>query len=122
MIVKLNDVLEALYFVNDETQYYYNIKTEQVIMLMDGMMTKKMLQLRDHIIDEYYEDYIVLPGKYEINEYTMMENFIDELNDVDKQDKLYSAIRSKGAFRKFKDRLFDLGLEKIGISFVMMLI
>lgn len=111
MRVKLNDVLEALDFVNDETQYYYNMKTEQVVMLMDGMNDEEDAALREDI-DENYDDYIVLPGKYEINEYAMMESFIDELNDVNRQDRLYSAIRSKGAFRRFKDSLFDLGLEK----------
>jgi hypothetical protein len=111
MKVKLNDVLEALDFVNDETQYYYNMKTEQIVMLMDGMNDEEDAALREDI-DENYEDYIVLPGKYEINEYAMMENFIDELNEEDRQERLYSAIRSKGAFRRFKDSLFDLGLEK----------
>jgi hypothetical protein len=111
MKVKLNDVLEALDFVNEETQYYYNMKTEQVVMLMDGMGDEEDAALKDDI-DKNYENYIVLPEKYEINEYAMMEDFIDELNDVDKQDRLYSVIRSKGAFRRFKDSLFDLGLEK----------
>lgn len=111
MKVKLNDVLEALDFVNEETQYYYHITTEQVVMLMDGMGDEEDAALKDDI-DENYENYIGLPERYEINEYAMMEAFIDELNDMDKQDRLYSVIRSKGAFRRFKDRLLELGLEK----------
>ncbi len=102
--------MQALDFVNDETQYYYNMKTEQVVMLIDVMNDEEDTALRDDI-DDNYEDYIVLPGKYEINEYAMIETFIDGLNDLDIQDRLYSEIRGKGAFRRFKDSLFDLGLE-----------
>lgn len=46
MKVKLNDVLDALDFVNDETQYYYNMKTEQVVMLIDGMDDEEDAALR----------------------------------------------------------------------------
>lgn len=36
MKVKLNDVIEALDFVNDETQYFYSIKTEEILMVWYG--------------------------------------------------------------------------------------
>ena len=42
----------------------------------------------------------------------MMERFIYELPVGRNQDVLEHAIRGKGAFRRFKDRLFDLGMEQ----------
>ena len=34
MKVKLEEVVEALEFANDETQYYYDVKNEKIIMFM----------------------------------------------------------------------------------------
>ena len=38
MKVKLEDVLEAMDFVNDDTQYYYDVKNEKVLMIFDGIV------------------------------------------------------------------------------------
>lgn len=38
MKVKLEEVLEALDFANDETQYYYDVKNEKLLMVFDGMV------------------------------------------------------------------------------------
>ncbi len=38
----------------------------------------------------------------------MMENFIYQLDDENKSSRLERAIRGKGAFRYFKDTLYDL--------------
>lgn len=42
----------------------------------------------------------------------MMECFIYELPAGRNQDVLEQAIKGKGAFCRFKDRLFDLGMGK----------
>ena len=41
-----------------------------------------------------------------------MEGFIYELPEGRNQEILEQAIRGKGAFHRFKDRLYDLGLEQ----------
>lgn len=41
-----------------------------------------------------------------------MEDFIYELPEGRSQDILEQAIRGKGVFRRFKDCLYNLGLEK----------
>ncbi|MEA5095408.1 MAG: hypothetical protein VB128_10665 [Sedimentibacter saalensis] len=38
MKVKLQDVLKAMNFINPETEYYYSTKTEEVLMIFDGMV------------------------------------------------------------------------------------
>lgn len=112
MKVKLNDVIEALSFVNDETQYFYSVKTEEVLMVWDGMVNGETDPDLIEDIEESFDEYIALPGKYEIDEYSMMEEFIDSLPEGRKQDELYDAIRGRGAFRRFKDEVNELGLEK----------
>lgn len=66
------------------------------------------------IIDywEHSEDYVSLPESYEINEYSIMEDFIDQLSHTATQDRLEWAIRGRGAFRRFKDTIEDLGISQ----------
>lgn len=112
MKVKLSDVIEVLDFSNDEIEYYYNTKTEEIIMRIDGIFNgDDNLDLEDDM-EENSEDYISFPSKYEINEYDIMRSFIYDLPEGKAQDSLFSAISGRGAFRKFKDKVYDVGIEK----------
>lgn len=87
-------------------------------MIFDGMVDgEENEELIEEISDGFIEDYIPLPGQYEINEYHMMEEFIYELSVGKNQDVLERAIRGKGAFRRFKDCLYGLGLEQSWYKF-----
>ena len=48
------------------------------------------------------DDFLSLPGKYDIHEYRIMEKFAININD----DKLFNTLHGKGAFRRFKDQLY----------------
>lgn len=113
MKVRLEDVIEAMEFAGMETEYYYDTKNEKVLMLFDGMVDgEDNPELLEDIREGFVEDYIALPGQYDINEYRIMEEFIYELPSRKNQDVLARAIQGRGAFRRFKDKLFDLNLEK----------
>ena len=112
MKVKISDVVEALDFANDETEYFYSIKTGEILMVWDGMVNGKTDPDLIEEIEENFEEYITLPGKYEIDEYNMMEEFVDNLPDGRKKGELYDAIQGRGAFRRFKDEVYELGLEQ----------
>ena len=74
MKVKLEDVLEAMNFVDDDTQYYYDVKNEKVLMIFDGMVDgEDNSELIEEIEDSFIEEYIPLPGQYEINEYRIID-------------------------------------------------
>lgn len=105
MKVKLEDIIEAMEFANMETEYYYDTQNEKVLMLFDERVDGE-----DN--PELFEDYIPLPGQYDINEYRIMEEFIYELPVGKNQDVLARTIQGRGAFRRFKDKLYDLNLEK----------
>ena len=113
MKVKLEDIIEAMEFANMETEYYYDTHNEKVLMLFDGMVDgEDNPELFEDIKEGFVEDYIPLPGQYDINEYRIMEEFIYELPAGKNQDVLARTIQGRGAFRRFKDKLYDLNLEK----------
>ena len=89
MKVKLEDIIEAMEFANMETEYYYDTHNEKVLMLFDGMVDgEDNPQLFEDIKEGFVEDYIPLPGQYDINEYRIMEEFIYELPAGKNQDVL----------------------------------
>lgn len=113
MRVKLQEVLQALEGAGTEIEYYYDTKNQEILMIFDGMINGECNpELMEEIKEGFVEDFIPLPGQYDINEYHMMESFIYELPAGRAQDVLEQAIRGKGAFRRFKDCLYNLGLEK----------
>jgi hypothetical protein len=53
-----------------------------------------------------------LPDRFEINEYRIMERFCLSIDDEDMRDALCDAIRGRGAFRRFKDRMQVYGMAE----------
>lgn len=49
---------------------------------------------------------------YQIHEYSMMEDFVYEHTNGIAQEQLEHAMQGRGAFRRFKDKLYDLNLEQ----------
>ena len=56
------------------------------------------------------EHYLPLPDRFEINEYHIMERFCLSVDDDDLREDLCDAIRGRGAFRRFKDRVQVYGI------------
>ncbi|KGP91148.1 hypothetical protein N780_17620 [Pontibacillus chungwhensis BH030062] len=56
--------------------------------------------------------FVELPTPRDLDEYRVMESFAHSLEDEEKGNKLLRAIRGRGAFRRFKDMVGDLGLEE----------
>lgn len=122
--VKMSDVVDALELNSDESRSFLNMKTGEVVTLttediamaslggnIDDMpkWQRYFIQIaRD--IENNVDTYVELPGKYEINEYGIMERFCYSLPESI-SDKLCALITGKGAFRRFKDSLERYRLE-----------
>jgi len=63
-------------------------------------------------IEENFDDYEALPTKFDLDEYSIMEDFIETLEDWKVVEQLEEAIIGKGAFRRFKDTISTHGLNK----------
>lgn len=99
MKVNLNEVIKDLDFTNDEIEYYYKPKNGEITMLNSVILKDS----NEEQLDEVFTKNIMLPTKYDINEYKMMEDFIKTVKDLKIQNQLYISINGHGAFRRFKD-------------------
>ena len=116
--VDLKDVLEALEFRTLECNYFYYKKNGVVFMIMDDELRAAE---EDPDLDDFPEwqrenikaavdiistdDYIRLPNDYEIDDYSIMEDFCYSIEDEELREELLYAIRGRGAFRMFKDKI-----------------
>ena len=82
-----------------------------------------LLDNRDNLPDEirdfyeHEEDYLSLPSQDDIHEYDIMQEFCESVENPQHSSQLLRAIKGSGAFRRFKDLVNELGIEKRWFSF-----
>ena len=64
-----------------------------------------------------FGDYAELPRHFDIHEYSIIEDFAESIADYKKRAILYQAIEDKGAFWRFKDKLYELGLSELWFAY-----
>ena len=142
-IVSLRDVIDEMDMMSDEATAYINRKTGELITITNEMFSlvddpdqaedapewqKELLpNVRELTASE---DFIPLPSKFDIHEWSIMEGFARSVADGDVSDELEAALRGRGAFGRFKDtlrrrgmtdawyRFRDVALEAIAVDFL----
>ena len=122
--VKLQDVIEALQFTEDSISYFLDRRTGEIEMMTEEVWSAGE---KDELISTYPEwqrdlilkareiqstdHFVELPSKLEIDSYDMMEQFCHEYPNRQISEKLSAVIKGKGAFRRFRDMVADLGIQ-----------
>ena len=123
--VKLKDIIEGLEFLTDEGSSYLNTVTGEVVYATTEELRAAeeeqpledfpawqhdAIRIARDIIET--EHYLPLPDRFEMHEYQIMERFCLSREDDDLCDDLCNAIRGRGAFRRFKDRVQVYGISE----------
>ena len=116
--VKLSDIIDGLEFQSDESFSYLNTATGEVVSVTTEELRAaeedepledfpawqhEAIRIAREILET--EHYLPLPTTFDIHEYSIMERFCLSVDDEDMRDDLCDAIRGRGAFRHFKDRM-----------------
>jgi hypothetical protein len=123
--VKLKDIIEEMEIQSIESRSFLNFKTGEIVLVTsdDFRVAEEPEEIddlpdwqRENImiaidVDENFENYIELPTKHDINEYEIVGDFCQTVSDQQKQDTLLRAIKGKGAFRRFKDKVTEFQIE-----------
>lgn len=91
---------------NDEIEYYYNLNKKEIFMSNIG----EFEDLNEDELDELFYKSIMLPNKFDIHEYRMIEEFIETIEDNLIHNQLLISKNGKGAFRKFKDTCINFNI------------
>ena len=100
MTIKLEQVIEAIEMSDDFFTSFWDTKTGE---------TDEVLAAE---IENDSKRFLRFPTKYEIHEYRIMEDCIEQLSPGKVQSDLSYSIRGKGAFRRFKESIRYHDLEQ----------
>jgi len=124
--VNLSEIIDAMSLHSDEGSSYFNKEIGELVFITDeelraaeeGHSLENYPEWQRELIEtaqDFINDdtkYIPLPSRFDIDEYNIMEQFCLSLEDLRIFEDLYSAIKGPGAFRRFKDRIYRLGVEE----------
>lgn len=121
--VSIVDIVEALQTTSEETQFYLSVNTGEVILKSEAELLSSE---SDEFADEYSdwkddmqenteaimesEEFIPLPDQHEINEFEIMVDFCNLLEDQDRRNSLSAILHGKGDFNNFQLLLQQYGL------------
>ena len=125
MNVKLQDVVETMDGLAEETMAYLNKRTGELMTLSTEefeaaeeeddpddypeWQRESILKAKE-ILDS--QDWIELPAKEDIDDYAIMENFCSSIEDPELSERLLNTIRGSGAFGRFRGALEALNLRQ----------
>ncbi|WNR46849.1 UPF0158 family protein [Paenibacillus roseipurpureus] len=125
--VKLEDLSSEIELQIDDTFTFINTNTGEVITLMREEMRaaedeeplekfpdwqRENIEKAIGIIEDDDGVYVDFTLRNNFNEYEIMEEFIVSHQDQKNRGVLYNAIQGRGAFRRFKDKIIELGVDK----------
>ena len=122
--VRLKDVSEAFELAHDQCSHYLDKRTGEIFLITTE---ERSAAEEDELVSDYPEwqqdsilkareilesdDFVELPGQFDIDEYSIMERFGQEYEDRRTSAELLRCIRGRGAFRRFKDTVYELGIQ-----------
>ena len=134
MAVLLKDLIDGMDMQMDEYRQFLNKETGVVVSVSNEELSIAEDSEEDDVFSQYpdwqreaiqqaldidlnWENYIELPNKWEVDEYHIMEQFCDSLDNEKIATTLFSVISGKGAFRRFKDTVQRYGIENRWYSY-----
>ncbi|MBP0956520.1 MAG: hypothetical protein J5997_04040 [Oscillospiraceae bacterium] len=105
----IDKITECLQMVSEDFRGYYNVETGEILWISElgGLGEEKLNELEDNP-----DNYISLPTRYDIDEYSMMDEFAYQYPDAVISNKLREDLCGRGAFRRFKDSVFRFGIRE----------
>src|SRR5258707_5437457 len=123
--VKLDDVIDALDTAGEDHSHYLDKRTGEIVLITNEEMDAAE---EDELISEYpewqresilkareilkSEDFVALPDQFDIHEYKIMEGFCLEYQDRNVGETLLRLIKGSDAFKRFKNAIPSMGMEK----------
>lgn len=109
MKVKLQDIIDGIDMVSEDSTCYLDRETGEVLFISeiaDNDYDDDILEL----LEEGSDRFIEFPSQWDRNDYQTMVDFIESLPQRKEQNLLAISINGSGAFRRFKYTASELGL------------
>lgn len=125
--VSLNDIVQEMQIISDTMTVYFKRSSGEFITVTDEYIHASecdeslddrpeweqdaIRMTEDVLAHEDDGDYVPLPSRYDIHEYSVIERFCDTVSNPKVANDLFRLIAGRGAFRRFKDAIRRHGVE-----------
>ena len=117
MKIELEKVIFEIEAADNAMAAFWDTEKGEAVYLSDELYTGERDEELEELIDNSPGRFLRFPTQYDIHEYSIMESFIESLSPGQEQDRLARAIHGRGAFRRFKDTVNALSLDKRWYAF-----
>lgn len=118
--INLNEMIDNMMMQSAECTAYFDRQTGQIEFVTSdgyGDPDEEELEFAQAVEDDTQGRFVPLPDTFEIHEWQMMEDFAKDVKREQTRQMLLDALHGKGAFRRFKDKVNQLGIEKNWYAF-----
>ena len=129
-VVYLHEVVECMDIPGEEWTAYINRRTGELVDVSHEDLRlaeadEEPQELPDWQDEEVSkarevlgsEDFLALPDKFEIHEYSIIERFCLEVEDPAAREALLRSIRGAGAFRRFKEAIYERDMAETWFAY-----
>ena len=123
-MVNLIDVVDNMGMAYDSVRFLYDREIDEIVMVFTDALNVaeeleedadleeaaqhtesdvEEMELAVRIVNDDGSVFVSLPSQWDIDEYSIMCDFVDTLPDSSMRDRLAHKLRGSGAFRRFKD-------------------
>jgi hypothetical protein len=108
-IMVTDDAVEMVVAMDSEFEEEIEEENDDIVVEVSDLQTEYYLEIKKILLSD--PDYLKLPSRFEIHEYEIMERFCLSVPDGKVSDVLLRKIRGSGVFRRFKDAIYQYGIE-----------
>lgn len=123
--IKLEKIIEGIELQTEELRAFLNLESGEIIVISDRdfdiaeadnpieelpVWQQESVKIALEVLEEDY--FIPLPSKFDIDEYSTMEEFCLQIKNVEIRGKMEGTIKGSGAFRRFKSKIREFDLEE----------
>ena len=110
--VRLSAVVDEFDQLSDEHAAYLELATGTIVHVFDpSIVGQDVADLQPSADDVDGPEYAPLPTRFDVHEWSIMRDFCDRVGDEDLRDRLLRAVHGRGAFRRFKDVVYEEGIQ-----------
>lgn len=123
--IKLEKIIEGIELQTDELRAFLNLESAEIIAISDEdfdiaeadnpieelpVWQQESVKIALEVLEEDY--FIPLPSKFDIDEYSIMEEFCLQIKNGEIRGIMEGTIKGSGAFRRFKSKIREFDLEE----------
>ncbi len=108
-MIYIEDIAEALNTTKADWNQFLNTKTGAIITIADKVRMNSDDEKKIEEIEES-NDYVMLPDQYELDEWYIMADFAESLEDKDLRHTLIEILNKRLQLKSFKNEMKLLGM------------